>query len=153
MRRKDIIVNVSNTETRIAVLQDGSLIELYLERSEQTSLVGHIYKAKVLNVISGLKAAFVNLLGPGPYLGWSLVMGPLLLEGWRKAPINGIVLVAGFYSTMVISLAVLIYIFASARKLGPKVTRITATISIVGLVCFAFYELWLGISYLIIKVC
>lgn len=61
MRRKDIIVNVSNTETRIAVLQDGSLIELYLERSEQTSLVGHIYKAKVLNVISGLKAAFVNI--------------------------------------------------------------------------------------------
>ena len=28
-----------------------------------------------------LKAAFVNLLGPGPYLGWSLVMGPLFLEG------------------------------------------------------------------------
>lgn len=61
MRRKDIVVNVSNTETRIAVLEDNSLVELYLERSEQTSLVGHIYKAKVLNVISGLKAAFVNI--------------------------------------------------------------------------------------------
>jgi ribonuclease G len=61
VRRRDIIVNVSNTETRIAVLEDGSLIELYLERSKKTSLVGYIYKAKVLNVISGLKAAFVDI--------------------------------------------------------------------------------------------
>lgn len=61
MKGKDIIVNVSNTETRIAVLGNGSLIEFYLERAEQTSLVGHIYKAKVLNLIPGLKAAFVNI--------------------------------------------------------------------------------------------
>lgn len=61
MRGKDIIVNVSNTETRIAVLENSKLVEFYLERAEQTSLVGHIYKAKVLNLISGLKAAFVNI--------------------------------------------------------------------------------------------
>ena len=61
MKGKDIIVNVSNTETRIALLKNGTLIEYYLERAEQTSLVGHIYKAKVLNLIAGLKAAFVNI--------------------------------------------------------------------------------------------
>lgn len=96
-----------------------------------------------------LKAAFVNLLGPGPYLGWSLVMGPLFLEGWRKAPVNGIVLVTAFYITMTISLAGIIFIFASARKLGPRVTRITVIISIIGLVCFSFYELWLGAGYFV----
>jgi threonine/homoserine/homoserine lactone efflux protein len=37
-----------------------------------------------------LKAALVNLLNPAPYLAWSLVMGPLLLRGWREAPANGI---------------------------------------------------------------
>ena len=61
MRRKDIIVNISDTETRIAVMEDSSFAEFFLERAEQTSLVGNIYKGKVLNLISGLKAAFVNI--------------------------------------------------------------------------------------------
>ena len=42
-----------------------------------------------------LKAALVNLLNPSPYLGWSLVMGPLLLKGWRETPIDGIALLVG----------------------------------------------------------
>jgi ribonuclease G len=61
VRKKDIIVNISNTEARIAVMQNGSFVEFYLDRAEQTSLVGNIYKGKVLNLISGLKAAFVNI--------------------------------------------------------------------------------------------
>lgn len=61
MIRKDIVVNVSNIETRIALLGDGLLLEYYIERPEQSSFVGHVYKAKVLNLISGLKAAFVNI--------------------------------------------------------------------------------------------
>ena len=61
MKKKDIVANVSNIETRIALLEDGLLQEYYLERPKQSSLVGHIYKAKVLNLISGLKAAFVDI--------------------------------------------------------------------------------------------
>ena len=61
MRKKDIIVNISNTEARIAVMENGNFVEFYLDRAEQTSLVGNIYKGKVLNLISGLKAAFVNI--------------------------------------------------------------------------------------------
>ncbi len=61
MRKKDIIVNISNTETRIAVMQNGEFAEFYLDRAERTSIVGNVYKGKVLNLISGLKAAFVNI--------------------------------------------------------------------------------------------
>lgn len=61
MRKKDIIVNISNSETRIAVMQNGAFAEFYLDRAERTSIVGNIYKGKVLNLISGLKAAFVNI--------------------------------------------------------------------------------------------
>jgi ribonuclease G len=61
VRKKDIIINISNTEARIAVMQNGNFVEFYLDRAEQTSLVGNIYKGKVLNLISGLKAAFVNI--------------------------------------------------------------------------------------------
>lgn len=61
MKKKDIVISVSNIETRIAICEDGVLFEYYLERPEHSSLVGCIYKAKVLNLISGLKAAFVDI--------------------------------------------------------------------------------------------
>lgn len=59
--KKDIVISVSNIETRIALLEDNILLEYYLERPEHSSLVGHTYKAKVLNLIPGLKAAFVDI--------------------------------------------------------------------------------------------
>jgi ribonuclease G len=61
VRKKDIVVSYSDIETRIAVLCEGLLLEYFVERPEQNSLVGNIYKAKVLNLMSGLKAAFVNI--------------------------------------------------------------------------------------------
>lgn len=59
--KKDIVISVSDIETRIALLQDSILLEYFLERPEHNTLVGHTYKAKVLNLISGLKAAFVDI--------------------------------------------------------------------------------------------
>lgn len=98
---------------------------------------------------SGMKGLFsaagVNLLNPGPYLGWSLVMGPLLLQAWRKSPALGIGLVAGFYGTMIATMAGIIVLFSYARRLGPKVNRVLIAASAAALACFAFYELWLGI--------
>jgi len=91
-----------------------------------------------------LKAATVNLLNPNPYLGWSLVMGPLLLEGWRETPVNGIILLVGFYATMVVSLVGIIMLFSTARNLGPRVSRVLIGISAIALACFGFYELWSG---------
>ena len=95
-----------------------------------------------------LKAATVNLLNPNPYLGWSLVMGPLLLKGWREAPLNGVALVVAFYATMVISLVGIIMLFSAARNLGPRVSRVMIGISAVALACLGFYELWLGVATL-----
>jgi threonine/homoserine/homoserine lactone efflux protein len=91
-----------------------------------------------------LKAALVNILNPAPYLGWSLVMGPLLLAGWRENPANGIALLVGFYGTMVISQAGIIMLFAAARNLGPQVSRVLLGVSALALACFGVYELWLG---------
>ncbi len=91
------------------------------------------------------KAAFVNFLNPNPWLGWTLVMGPLFLEGWRVAPSHGIALVAGFYGTMVLSLAGLITLFAFASRLGPRVNKVTLGLSVVALAGFGVYQLWLGL--------
>ncbi|NLC11182.1 MAG: Rne/Rng family ribonuclease [Firmicutes bacterium] len=60
MDRK-IIVNCNSRETRVALLEDNSLVEIYMERPVQESLVGNIYKGKVANVLPGMQAAFVDI--------------------------------------------------------------------------------------------
>ncbi len=57
--RVEIIVNVSNRETRIAMLEDGSLMEYRVEREER--VVGSIFKGIVQNVLPGMDAAFVDI--------------------------------------------------------------------------------------------
>ena len=92
-----------------------------------------------------LKATIINLLNPNPYLGWSLVMGPLLINGWRETPAYGIALLIGFYGTMIVCTAGIIILFAVARNLGPQVNKKLIGISAIALACFGFYQLWLGI--------
>jgi threonine/homoserine/homoserine lactone efflux protein len=96
------------------------------------------------------KAAVTNLLNPAPYLAWSLVMGPLLIKGWREAPANGIALLAGFYSTMVATLAGIILLFGAAGSLGPKVGRALVGVSALALAGFGVYMLWGGISRMVV---
>jgi threonine/homoserine/homoserine lactone efflux protein len=96
---------------------------------------------------SVMQAAVVNFLNPGPYLGWSLVMGPLLLKGWRETPVNGIALLAGFYISMIVSLMGIILLFAFAKTLGPRVTRALIGVSTIALACFGIYQLWFGMKY------
>ena len=93
-----------------------------------------------------VKAVFVNLLNPNPYLAWSLVMGPLLLKAWQMAPFNGIVLLIGFYATMVLSLFGTIMLFSALRNLGAKINRVLIGISGIALGGFGLYELWSGIG-------
>ncbi len=48
-----------------------------------------------------LRAALMNALSPGPYLFWSLVIGPLLVTTWRENSANALSIVIGFYVAMV----------------------------------------------------
>ena len=94
------------------------------------------------------RAVIVNLLNPNPYLSWSLVMGPLVIKGWREAPVNGIGLAACFYLAMILTNAAIILLFGAIRRSGPKVSRILVGISAIALACFGFYQLWLGATAL-----
>jgi ribonuclease G len=58
---KRIVVNAGLTETRVAVLENNLLVELYLERHRQRSIVGSVYKGLVTNVLPGMQAAFVDI--------------------------------------------------------------------------------------------
>jgi ribonuclease G len=56
---KEIIVNVDTRETRVAIVEDGKLVELHVEREER--VVGSLFKCKVSNVLPGMDAAFVDI--------------------------------------------------------------------------------------------
>lgn len=58
---KSIIANVMPEETRVALLEEGELMEVSVERSESGHLVGNIYKGRVKNVLPGMQAAFVDI--------------------------------------------------------------------------------------------
>ena len=57
----EIIINYSPHETRVAVLQGGRLVEFYIERPKDRGLSGNIYKGKVVRVLPGMQAAFVDV--------------------------------------------------------------------------------------------
>jgi len=93
-----------------------------------------------------VRAATVNLLNPNPYLSWTLVLGPLLLKGWREAPGNGLALLASFYGTMILMMVMIVVLFSAAGNLGPKVNRSLIGVSALALACFGMYQLWLGVT-------
>ena len=73
-------------------------------------------------------------------------MGPLFIKGYNEAAVNGIILIAGFYTTIVICQAGIIILFGLAMNLGSKVTRITLGIASIGLAVFGVYLLIQGLT-------
>lgn len=61
MAKNSIIVDVSFGQTRVALVEDSELAEIYVEDNKHTSIVGNIYKGRVVNVFPGMEAAFVDI--------------------------------------------------------------------------------------------
>src|SRR5215470_19712121 len=59
--KQEMLINVAQAEEcRIAIVEDGLLEELYLERSSQSNYVGNIYKGRIVNLEPSIQAAFVD---------------------------------------------------------------------------------------------
>ncbi|RIX50620.1 Rne/Rng family ribonuclease [Paenibacillus nanensis] len=62
-------MHVNGDALQTAVLQDGKLVEFFMERTGGASLVGNVYKGKIVNVLPGMEAAFVDIgLGKNAFL-------------------------------------------------------------------------------------
>ncbi len=59
--KEEILINVTPRETRVAVIENGVVQELHLERTLSRGIVGNIYKGKVVRVLPGMQAAFVDI--------------------------------------------------------------------------------------------
>ena len=58
---EEILINVAPMETRVALLDNGVLQEIYLERTHSRGIVGNIYRGKVQRVLPGMQAAFIDI--------------------------------------------------------------------------------------------
>ena len=58
---KELLVSSSDRETRIAVLEEGRVAEVQIERRKQRGTVGNIYKGRVTRVLPGMQSAFVDI--------------------------------------------------------------------------------------------
>jgi ribonuclease G len=58
---REIVINATKHESRIAVLDEGQVVELWVERTRHRTVVGNIYKGRVTKVLPGMQSAFVDL--------------------------------------------------------------------------------------------
>src|SRR5918995_3668388 len=58
---KEMIISSSGHETRVAILEDDQVAEIFIERERQRGVVGNLYKGRVSKVLPGMQSAFVDL--------------------------------------------------------------------------------------------
>jgi ribonuclease G len=57
----EIVINITERETRLALIENGQVAEIHLERKGERGIVGNIYKGRVIKVLPGMQAAFVDI--------------------------------------------------------------------------------------------
>ncbi len=87
---EEILINVTPRETRVALVENGMLQELHVERASRRGYVGNVYKGKVSRVMPGMQAAFVEIgLDRAAFLHASDIIrphSPLLSDNGDSAP-------------------------------------------------------------------
>jgi ribonuclease G len=58
---KKLVINVTDHETRVALLEDATIAELLIERRDEATIAGNVYKGRVVRVLPGMQAAFVDI--------------------------------------------------------------------------------------------
>src|SRR5207247_236677 len=58
---KEMVISANRHETKVAVLEDDQLVEVYFQRANEYSLAGSIHKGRVTRVLPGMQSAFVDL--------------------------------------------------------------------------------------------
>lgn len=98
--------------------------------------------------ITLLKATFMNLLAPGPWLFWSLINGPNLIEAWSVSPWWGAAYLGAFYGAFILTNIGLILLFATMDRMGERVRRILLLSSAVVMAGFAVVQGLQGLGML-----
>jgi len=131
----ELIINVRQQETRVALLEDRVLAELYIERTKDRGIMGNIYKGKVVKVLPGMQAAFVDIgLEKAAFLYVSDVYGGM--EDYEEMGFQGEEMLTYFNPSSqiedLLSEGQEILVQVSKEPLGTKGTRITSHATLPG---------------------
>jgi len=131
----ELIINMTLWETRVALLEDRVLAELYVERTKDRGIMGNIYKGKVVKVLPGMQAAFVDIgLEKASFLYVSDVYGGM--EDYEEMGFQGEEMPTNFPPSSqiqdLLSEGQEILVQVSKEPLGTKGTRITSHITLPG---------------------
>jgi ribonuclease G len=135
MMANELIINVRPQETRLALLEDRVLAELYIERTKDRGIVGNIYKGKVVKVLPGMQAAFVDIgLEKAAFLYVTDVYGGM--EDYEEMGFQGEEITTYFNPSSqiedLLSEGQEVLVQVSKEPLGTKGTRITSHITLPG---------------------
>jgi ribonuclease G len=120
--RKQMLVAIDVGEQRVAVLEDGQVVEVYLERPGRRSIAGNVYKGVVDNVLPGMEASFVDIgLEKNGFLYVDEIVVPEL-EGRRH----------GRRIQDIISRGQEVLVQATKDPMGTKGARLTTEVSLPG---------------------
>ena len=118
---QDILINCSPRETRVAVLIDGILEDLHIERVANRGLVGNVYMGRVLRVLPGMQSAFVDIGFERTAFLHILDIEGARLENGEYKPIE-----------KMLTDGQRLLVQVSKDPIGTKGARLTTTISLAG---------------------
>ena len=142
----ELLVNITPREARVALIENGMLQEIYIERAHSRGIVGNIYKGRVSRVLPGMQAAFVDIgLTRAAFLHASDISTSVLIHGLtlQPAPADGSADVAPMATPNSDNISRLVHegqellVQVIKDPLGSKGARLTTHISIPA--CFLVY--------------
>lgn len=139
-----LVLGKSSPTLRSLLQAAGGVLLLYLAHSSWQTWKNFQEQQVQLSSSSPrtiLQAALVNLLNPNPYLAWSLVMGPAVVNAWTIQPLFAGVLLFSFYFTMISTSLVLIFLMGTTSALGPQTRRSLLLVSALLLAVLGLYFL------------
>ncbi len=118
---EEILINITPMECRVALVENGTVQELFVERTAKRGLVGNIYKGKVVRVLPGMQAAFVEIgLSRTAFLHANDIIWPKKIENLAEPPLITDLLHEGQMITVQVM----------KDMLGSKGARLTSDLSI-----------------------
>jgi ribonuclease G len=141
MPSQDILINWSPQETRVAVIENGAVQELHIERTLERGLVGNVYLGKVVRVLPGMQSAFIDIgMERAAFLHVAdLNNGSSHKEGRHEAPLVPIERQVFEGQTLTVQVI--------KDAIGTKGARLSAQISVAGrMLVFLPHDKHIGIS-------
>lgn len=127
----ELVINVTYSETRIAFLENGTLVEFFIEKKNDRSMVGSIYKGKVVRIVPGMDAAFIDI---GLEKSAFLYVGDIVLDGmmYEEFDSSDFHFEAGERIEGVLEDGQELIVQVSREPIGQKGTRVTSKITLPG---------------------